>query len=117
MDKNAAASLDALNKKIESLMAKREEVLKKERDRKAKAQEKWKGIFLKELIKGITSIYGPDYEELMMPEECALNIAELLKAQKAQAEGEEPAQQEEQEAPALPSGAVNNSRKGETNDE
>ena len=92
MDKSAAASLDALNKKIESLLAKREEVLKKERDRKVRAQEKWKVIFLKELIKGITAIYGSDYEELMLPEECALNIAELLKAQKAQADLEESVQ-------------------------
>ena len=52
MDKNAAASLDALDKKIESLLARKELVLKKERERKAKAQEKWKGLFQKEIIKG-----------------------------------------------------------------
>ena len=117
MDKNAAASLDALNKKIESLLAKKEEVLKKERDRKTRAQEKWKGIFLKELIKGITAIYGPDYEELMLPEECALTIGELLKTQQAQTDRKHPAQQEEPENPVIPAASENISRKEETSDE
>ena len=117
MDKNAAASLDALNKKIESLLAKKEEVLKKERDRKARAQEKWKGAFLNELIKGLTSIYGPDYEELMLPEECALNIGELLKAQQAQTDRERPARQEKPEEQVVPDVSENISRKEEMSDE
>ena len=117
MDKNAAVSLDALDKKIESLQAKREAVLKKERERKARAQEKWKGLFLKEVIKVITAIYGGEYEEIMQPEECAMNLAELLKAQQAHTETEHKGQQDAGAAPPLPAAAVNTTGKEETDDE
>ena len=117
MDKNAAASLDALDKKIESLLAKKEIVLKKERERKARAQEKWKGIFQKEVIKGITAVYGADYEEILSPEECAADITRLLKTERKQEAPEEPVQEAGKENPAPAASAEKIDGKGETDDE
>ena len=114
MDKNAAASLDALDKKIESLLARKELVLKKERERKAKAQEKWKGLFQKEIIKGITAVYGPDYEEILVPEECAADITRLLQEENEQ---ETPVQATGQEEPAPFVSADDTDGKGEKDDE
>ena len=117
MDKNAAASLDALDKKIESLLARKELVLKKERERKAKAQEKWKGLFQKEIIKGITAVYGPDYEEILVPEECAADITRLLQEENEQETLEKPVQAAGQEDPALFVSADDTDGKGEKDDE
>ena len=117
MDKNAAASLDALDKKIESLLARKELVLKKERGRKAKAQEKWKGLFQKEIIKGITAVYGPDYEEILVPEECAADITRLLQEERGQETPEKPVQAAGQEEPAPFVSADDTDGKGEKDDE
>jgi len=117
MDKNAAASLDALDKKIESLLAKKELVLKKERERKAKAQEKWKSGFQKEIIKGITSVYGPDYEEILSPEECAAKIVRLLGAEQEKINTEGKAQKAGQLSPASSVPEENTGGKGEPEDE
>lgn len=117
MDKNAAASLDALDKKIESLLARKELVLKKERERKAKAQEKWKGLFQKEIIKGITAVYGPDYEEILVPEECAADITRLLQEERGQEAPEKPVQAAGQEEPAPFVSADDTDGKGEKDDE
>ena len=117
MDKNAAASLDALDKKIESLLARKELVLKKERERKAKAQEKWKGLFQKEIIKGITAVYGPDYEEILVPEECAADITRLLQEENEQETLEKPVQAAGQEEPAPFVSADDTDGKGEKDDE
>ena len=112
MDKNAAAALDALDTKIESLQAKREAVLKKESERKARAQEKWKGVFLKEMIKAINATYGEDYEEIMLPEECAAGIGGLLRS-----EHEETLQETGQAGSTLPDPSNKPKEKGETDDE
>ena len=117
MDKNAAVSLDALNKKIESLLARKEEVLKKEKERKTKAQEKWKGIFLKEVVKGITAVYGSDDEEILSPEDCAADITRLLKTERKQEAPEEPVQAAGEENPAPAASAEKTDGKGETDDE
>ena len=117
MDKNAAASLDALDKKIESLLARKELVLKKERERKAKAQEKWKGLFQKEIIKGITAVYGPDYEEILVPEVCAADITRLLQEERGQETPEKPVQAAVQEEPAPFVSADDTDGKGEKVDE
>lgn len=47
MEKKAESTINELNKKIESLQAKKDAVIKKEKERKAKAQEKWKVVFIR----------------------------------------------------------------------
>ena len=74
MDKNAATAISDLEKKIQALQEKKEAVIKKEKERKAKAQEKWKAQFLKEMVRGISGVFGPDYEENLSAEDLAGKI-------------------------------------------
>ena len=46
MEKKAESTISELNRKIESLQARRDAVIKKEKERKAKAQEKWSQQFM-----------------------------------------------------------------------
>ena len=78
MDKNALSTLNELNRRIGSLQAKRDALIKREKEKKAKAQEKWKASFMKELTKGIEKACGPDYEETTSPEETAAFLSAFL---------------------------------------
>ena len=71
MDKNVQNTINELDKRIGTLQAKKEAVIKKEKERKTKAQEKWKTLFLKELIRHVNEAFGEDYEEILLPEKCA----------------------------------------------
>ena len=82
MDKNAENTINELVKKIEALQAKKEAVIKKEKERKAKAQEKWKGIFIKELVKSINAAFGEDYEEILLPEKAACLLGTYIAGKK-----------------------------------
>ena len=82
MDKNAQNTINELVRKIETLQARKETVIKKEKERKAKAQEKWKGLFMKELIRHVSAAFGEDYEEILLPEKAAALIGEQLGAKK-----------------------------------
>ena len=82
MDKNAQNTINELVRKIETLQARKETVIKKEKERKAKAQEKWKGLFMKELIRHVSAVFGEDYEEILLPEKAAALIGEQLGAKK-----------------------------------
>ena len=117
MDKNAQNTINELVRKIETLQARKEAVIKKEKERKAKAQEKWKGLFQKEIIKGITAVYGPDYEEILVPEECAADITRLLQEENEQETPEKPVQATGQEEPAPFVSADDTDGKGEKDDE
>ena len=75
MDKNAENTILELNRRIETLQARRDAVVKKEKERKAKAQEKWRSVFLKEFMKGAASVLGEDYEETILPEKLAAELA------------------------------------------
>ena len=78
MEKRTENTINELNRKIGSLQAKRDALIKKEKDRKAKAQEKWKAAFLKELTKGIEGVCGENYEEDASAEETAAFLAACL---------------------------------------
>lgn len=78
MDKNALSTLNELNRRIGSLQAKRDALIKREKEKKAKAQEKWKASFMKELVKGIEKTCGDDYEEKTSPEETAAYLSSFL---------------------------------------
>ena len=82
MDKNAETMINELNRKIESLQAKREAVIRKDKERKNKAQEKWRSVFLKEFMKGAVVIFGENYEEDVPPEELASQLTACLKQTK-----------------------------------
>ena len=71
MDKNAQNTINELVRKIETLQARKEAVIKKERERKARAQEKWKTLFMKELVRHINAAFGEDYEETLLPDQLA----------------------------------------------
>ena len=88
MDQHAAMALSDLEKKIEALQEKKEAVLKKEKERKARAQEKWKALFLKEAMKGVTDVYGTDYEEVTDAVELAKRICRILSGLYEQEEAE-----------------------------
>ena len=78
MDKRAENSINELNKRIGLLQAIRDALIKKEKDRKAKAQEKWKAAFMKEMTKGIEGVCGENYEEDVSAEETAAFLAACL---------------------------------------
>ena len=78
MDKNAENMINELERRIETLQAKRDAVIKKEKERKTRAQEKWKSVFWKEFSKGAVSVFGEDYEEVVLPEVLAGQMAQLL---------------------------------------
>jgi len=61
--------------------------------RKARAQEKWKAAFMKELIKAIEGVCGENYEEDVFPEETAAFLAACLETMPRRG-GEEPATKE-----------------------
>ena len=82
MDKNAENTINELVKKIEALQAKKEAVIKREKERKAKAQEKWKGLFMKELVKHLNAAFGDDYEEILLPEEAASVLGSFIEEHK-----------------------------------
>ena len=86
MDPYAKALIDGYTRRIEELQAKRETALKKERERKAKAQEKWKAAFIKDFIKGVAGCFGEDYEETVPPEllskELTLSLSSLPEGKK-----------------------------------
>ena len=74
MDKNARSMIEDLNRKIESLQQKRDAVIRKEKEKKAKAQEKWKTALLKDLMKEILKVYGDCFEEKVLPAELARSM-------------------------------------------
>ena len=78
MDKNAENMINELERRIETLQAKRDAVIKKEKERKTRAQEKWKSVFWKEFAKGAVFVFGEDYEEVVLPEVLAGQLAQLL---------------------------------------
>ena len=82
MEKRTENAISEYNRKIEALQAKRDALIKKEKERKAKAQEKWKGIFGKELMIYVQKVFGEDYEEQLLPEAIANAIGESLPAYK-----------------------------------
>ena len=106
MDKNAENTINELNKKIETLLAKKEAVIKKEKERKAKAQEKWRGVFLKEFMKDASSVLGENYEEQISAEELAVKLmpylqeiaAERIPSPDDPKEGQEPIDSTEESA-------------------
>ena len=78
MDKNARSMIEDLNRKIESLQQKRDAVIRKEKEKKAKAQEKWKSTLLKDLMKEIIKAYGDSFEEKILPGELAKTMCRHL---------------------------------------
>ena len=89
MDKYAKAAIDDLTKKIGALQEKRNAVIRKERERKSRAQERWKSTFIRTLIKGISEKFGADYEEVLSPEGLAVFLGGFLGAYKEETGEEE----------------------------
>ena len=79
MDKNTQAALDDLKRRIEALQTRRDIIIKKEKERKARAQEKWQENFWKTWSKELAVVYGEDYEETADPEKMAHLVAACLK--------------------------------------
>ena len=67
MEKNAVKTIDDLNRRIGSLQAKRDALIKKEKEKKERARERWQAVFMKELSKTFEEVFGPDYEEDLSP--------------------------------------------------
>ena len=82
MEKKAESAIRELNKKIESLQAKREAVIRKEKARKAKAQEKWTTLFIKSFLPHVLTAFGEDYEEEILPENLADKAGRALLSMK-----------------------------------
>ena len=78
MDKNTEAALGDLKKKIGVLQSRYDALIKKEKERKAKAQEKWKERFWKEWLKAVVATYGTEYEETADPELVARMVSGCL---------------------------------------
>ena len=93
VDKNAAMAISDLDRKIESLQAKKEAMIKKEKERKAKAQERWKLQLLRELMKSLPKIYGEDYEENEDPAALAAVLTGFLEKQMKEQPEEETEEQ------------------------
>ena len=111
MEKKAESTINELNKKIESLQAKKDAVIKKEKERKAKAQEKWKGVFIKALIPFISKTFGEDYEDDILPERLSETLGKTLGQLKDRKDlispkEEEPSLKDEQPALAQTSGST-----------
>lgn len=111
MDKNAENMINELERRIETLQAKRDAVIKKEKERKTRAQEKWKSVFWKEFSKGAVSVFGEDYEEVVLPEVLAGQMAQLLPSLSGYAE--EPAEKTPEGEPAGETNAQDNAKAGE----
>ena len=78
MEKKAESTISELNRKIESLQAKRDAVIRKEKERKAKAQEKWRQQFMKVFIPHVSGVFGEDYEEDILPERLSDALGDVL---------------------------------------
>ena len=98
MDKTAEKTISELSRKIETLQAKRDAAIRKEKERKAKAQEKWKALFMREFIKHFAAVFGADYEETLDPEKTGDGMAAYLADY--QKSLEDPAVPEKKEEPA-----------------
>ena len=71
--------IDELTQRIEALQERKNALIKKEKLRKEKAQEKWKIQFLKSFTSQIERYYSEDYETVIDPGLLSDHLGRLLK--------------------------------------